>query len=77
VHQLYIHFKTAYDSVRREFLCNILTEFDIPLKLVRLIKMFLNETCSRVRVGKYFICFLLEMVGNKEMLYRHCFSTLL
>jgi len=33
-------------------LYNILIEFGFPLKLVRLIKMCLNETCSRVRVGK-------------------------
>ena len=31
---------------------NILTEFGILMKLVRLIKMCLNETCSRVRVDK-------------------------
>jgi hypothetical protein len=35
-----------------EALYNILIEFGIPLKLVRLIKMCLNETYSRVRVGK-------------------------
>jgi hypothetical protein len=52
VHQLFVEFKKAYDSVRREVLYNILIEFGIPLKLVRLIKMCLNETYSRVRVGK-------------------------
>jgi len=51
VHQLFIDFKKAYDSVRREVLYNILPEFDIPSKLVRLIKMNLTETYSRVRVG--------------------------
>ena len=35
-----------------EALYNILIEFGIPKKLVRLIKKCLNETCSRVRVGK-------------------------
>jgi len=52
VHQLFIDFKKAYDLVRREVLYNILIEFGIPMKLVRLIKMCLNETCSRVWVGK-------------------------
>jgi hypothetical protein len=33
-------------------LYNILNEFGIPMKLVRLIKMCLAETYSRVRVGK-------------------------
>ena len=52
VHQLFIDFKKAYGSVRREVLYNILIEFGIPLKLVKLIKMCLTETCGRVRVGK-------------------------
>jgi len=52
VHQLFIEFKKAYDSVRREVLYNILIEFGIPMKQVRLIKMCLTETYSRVRVGK-------------------------
>jgi hypothetical protein len=53
VHQLFIDFKKAYDSVRREVLCNIGIEFGIPMKLVRLVKMCLNETYSRVRVSKH------------------------
>ena len=52
VHQLFIDFKKANDSVRREVLYNILIEFGIPKKLVRLIKVCLTETYSRVRVGK-------------------------
>ena len=52
VHQLFIDFKKAYDSVRREVLYNILMEFGVTKKLVRLIKMCLTETYSKVRVGK-------------------------
>jgi hypothetical protein len=44
--------KKAYDSVRREVLYNILIEFGGPLKLVRLLKMCLNETYSKVCIGK-------------------------
>jgi hypothetical protein len=40
VHQLFIDFKKAYYSVKREVLYNILLEFGIPKKLARLIKMF-------------------------------------
>jgi sorting nexin-29 len=39
VHQLFIDYKKAYDSVTREDLYNFLIEFGIPRKLVRLIKM--------------------------------------
>jgi hypothetical protein len=52
VHQLLTDFKEAYDSVKREVLYNILLEFGIPKKLVRLIKMCLNETYNQVHVGK-------------------------
>jgi hypothetical protein len=51
-HQLFIDFKKACDSVRREVLYNILIEFGIPMKLGRLIKMCLKETYSKVRIGK-------------------------
>ena len=52
VQQLFIDCKKAYDSVRREVLYNTAIKFDIPMKLVRLIKMCLTETYTRVRVGK-------------------------
>ena len=45
-------YNEAYDSVRREVLYNILMEFGIPKKLIRLIKMCLTETYSTVGVGK-------------------------
>jgi hypothetical protein len=41
VHQLFIDFKKDYDSVRREVLYNILTEFGVHMNVVRLIKMSL------------------------------------
>jgi hypothetical protein len=37
VYQLFVDFKTASDSVRREILYNILIEFGVPMKVVRLI----------------------------------------
>jgi len=69
---LFIDFKKAYDSVRREVLYNILIEFSIPIKLIRLIKMCLNETYCRVWVGKH----LSDMFPIRNGL-KHCFSTLL
>jgi hypothetical protein len=53
VHQVFIDFKKAYDSVRRGELYNILIEFEESMKLVRLIKMCLNRMYSKVRIGKH------------------------
>ncbi|KAJ4446527.1 hypothetical protein ANN_13223 [Periplaneta americana] len=53
VHQLFIDFNKAYDSVKREVLYDILIEFGISKKLVRLIKMCRSETYSRVRIGQF------------------------
>jgi hypothetical protein len=52
MHQLFTDFEKAYHSVRREVLYDILIEFGVSTKPVRLIKMCLNETYSRVRLGK-------------------------
>jgi len=41
-HRLFIGFKKAYESVRREVLHNILIEFGVNMELVRLIKMCLT-----------------------------------
>jgi hypothetical protein len=53
VHQLFIDFKKAYDSVRREILYSILIEFGVHMKLVRLTKMCLNETYIKVRIVRH------------------------
>jgi len=62
LHQLFIDFKKTYDSVRREVLYNILIAFGVPKKLVRVVKMCLNETYNRLGVGKNLTCLLLGMV---------------
>ena len=44
VHQIFIEFKPACNSVRREVLYNNFIEFSIPMKMVRLIEMCLKDT---------------------------------
>jgi hypothetical protein len=43
----------SYDSVRRKELYNILFEFCIQMKVVRLIKMLLKEIYIKVCIGKH------------------------
>jgi hypothetical protein len=43
---------SSSSKLRREVLYNILIEFGISMKQVRLIKMSLTGMCSRVQVGK-------------------------
>jgi hypothetical protein len=52
VHQLFIDFKKAMIQLGGRY-CNILIEFEVPMKLVKLIKMCLNETYSNVHIGKH------------------------
>jgi len=47
-----VDFEKAYNSVRREVLHNILNEFAVPMKLLTLIKMYLNKTYSKVCIDK-------------------------
>jgi len=61
VHHIFIDFRKAYDSVRREVLFNILIEYG---KVVRLKKMCLTEMYTRVRVGKN----LFDMISIKNSL---------
>jgi hypothetical protein len=42
VHHIFINFTKAYDSATMEVLYNNLMELGVPMKLVRLIKMYSN-----------------------------------
>jgi hypothetical protein len=44
IHKLFIDFEKACNSMRREILDNIVIEFCVRMKLVKLIKICLNET---------------------------------
>jgi len=66
VHQLFIDLKKPYESVRWEVLYNILIKFGNPIKLVRLIKMCLNETYCRIQFSKHLSDMLPVRNGLKE-----------
>lgn len=50
LHHLFIDFKQAYDSIYRSKMYETLQEFGIPDKLIRLVRMCLNNSAARVRV---------------------------
>jgi hypothetical protein len=52
IHQLFVYFKKIYDSVRREVLYNILTDYGTPMELVLLNKMCLNKTYIKFSIIK-------------------------
>jgi hypothetical protein len=66
VHQLFVDFKKACDSIKREILYNFLIEFGLPMELVRVIKICLNETNSKVRIGKRLSDSFLTQNGLKQ-----------
>jgi hypothetical protein len=50
---MFIDFNEDYGSVRKEILYNIFIEFGVTMKLVRPIKMCLNETYNKVCIDKH------------------------
>jgi hypothetical protein len=64
-HQLFVDFKEANDSVRRGILYSIFIQSGIPMKLLRLIKKCLNETYSKLHIGKHLSPFPIQD-GLKE-----------
>jgi hypothetical protein len=58
-------------------LYNILIEFALPVKLVRLLKIYLNETHVKVRIDKYLSGTFPTQIVLREDVLSHCLSTLL
>jgi hypothetical protein len=54
IHQLFVEFKKACDSIKGKVLCNILLQFKEPMKLVRLIKPCLNVLYSKDNINNHF-----------------------
>lgn len=50
IHQLFVDFKAAYDSVKRRKLWRVMEEFGIPRKLISLAELTLSGANSRVRI---------------------------
>jgi hypothetical protein len=74
----FVRYCRKNDLVRKEILYSILIQFGLPMELVRLIKMCLNEPYSKVCIGKHLPdTFPLQKGSKYDMLYHHCFSTLL
>ena len=49
-HHLFIDFRSAYDTTKREQLYNAMSELNIPNKLIRLTRMTMENIKSQVRI---------------------------
>jgi sorting nexin-29 len=49
-YHLFIHFKSAYDTVDREKLYEAMKQLKIPDKLIRLVKVSMTDTRNRVKI---------------------------
>ena len=63
VYQLFIDFKKAYDSIKRQKLYNIMLAFGIPKNLVRLVRVCMSDTFSRVRIGNIYLMNFVFVMG--------------
>ena len=50
--QIFVYFKQAYDSINRASLWNIMAEFSIPSKLIKLVKACYSNSNACVQVGQ-------------------------
>jgi sorting nexin-29 len=66
IHQLYIDYKQAYDTINRSELEEIMKEFGIPIKLVRLIKMTIENTNSKVKIQGKLTPSFETMIGLRQ-----------
>jgi hypothetical protein len=66
IHQLYIDYKQAYDTIYRAELVEIMKEFGIPMKLVRLVKMTLMNTNSKVKIEGKLSSSFETMIGLRQ-----------
>jgi len=57
--KLFTDFNKAYVSVICVVLYNFLIDLSIPMKLIKLIKMYLDETYNGVRAGKICLTYIL------------------
>ena len=52
MHQIFIDFPSAYNSIRRDIVYEVTNVFGIPNKFIRLIKATMNESTYHVKVGQ-------------------------
>jgi sorting nexin-29 len=55
IHQIFIDFQTAYDSIQRDKLYAIMASFEIPNKLIRLREATMGDSCHYKLKQQYFI----------------------
>jgi len=51
LHNIFVDYSQAFDSVNRNKITECLTTYDIPKKLIRLIGLTITNTTAKVKVG--------------------------
>ena len=51
LHELFVDFKQAYDSIGRQQLFTVMGEFRIPVKLINLVKITLQKTTNQIQIN--------------------------
>ena len=66
IHQLYIDYKQAYGTINRAELVELMKEFEIPMKLLRLVSMTLANTKSKVKIQEKLSPSSETMIGLRQ-----------
>jgi len=76
VRHLFIDFKKACDSVEEVgFFYNAVNDCGVHVKLDQLMKMYLNDICNKIWIGKHLSATSAIQNGlkKKDMCHHHCF----
>jgi hypothetical protein len=51
LHNIFVDYSQAFDSVNRNKIIDCLTKYDVPQKLIRLIGLTITNTKAKVKIG--------------------------
>jgi len=66
LHNIFIDFSQAFDTVKRDVIHNSLTKYNVPDKLIKLMKLTMQRTKMKVKVNKSYSAWFETKTGVRQ-----------